>query len=77
MTSAKKRKLLLNGKSTINFPSSEDLSAFLPDLELDALNKRKEKSQAIINSKMSSRPKPCVTSEEKTPGEMVTRVTNC
>ena len=36
-----------------NFPSSEDLSAFLPDLELDALNKTKEQSQPIINSKKS------------------------
>ena len=50
-----------------DFPSSEDLSAFLPDLELDALNKTKEQSQLIINSKKS-----CVTSEEKTPDEMVT-----
>ena len=31
--------------------------------------------QPIINSKMSTRPKPCVTSEEKTPGEMVTSQT--
>ena len=54
-----------------NFPSSEDLGAFLADLKLDALNKTKEQSQPIINSKMSTRPKPCVTSEEKTPGEMV------
>ena len=54
-----------------NFPSSEDLSAFLADLKLDALNKTKEQSQPIINSKMSTRPKPCVTSEEKMPGEMV------
>ena len=50
-----------------DFPSSEDLSAFLADLKLDALNKTKEQSQLIINSKKS-----CVTSEEKTPGEMVT-----
>ena len=50
-----------------DFPSSEDLSAFLADLELDALNKTKEQSQPIINSKKS-----CVTSEEKTPDEMVT-----
>ena len=34
-----------------DFPSSEDLSAFLADLELDALNKTKEQSQPIINSK--------------------------
>ena len=47
-----------------DFPSSEDLSAFLADLE-----------QPIINSKMSTRPKPCVTLEEKTPGEMVTSQT--
>ena len=58
-----------------NFPSSEDLSAFLADLKLDALNKTKEQSQPIINSKMSTRPKRCVTSEEKTPGEMVTSQT--
>ena len=51
-----------------DFPSSEDLSAFLADLELDL-------EQPIINSKMSTRPKPCVTSEEKTPGEMVTSQT--
>ena len=38
-----------------NFPSSEDLCAFLADLELDALNKTKEQSQPIINSKMSAR----------------------
>ena len=50
-----------------DFPSSEDLSAFLADLKLDALNKTKEQSQLIINSKRS-----CVTSEEKTPSEMVT-----
>ena len=50
-----------------DFPSSEDLSAFLADLELDALNKTKDQSQPIINSKKS-----CVTSEEKTPDEMVT-----
>ena len=50
-----------------DFPSSEDLSAFLADLELHALNKTKEQSQLIINSKKS-----CVTSEEKTPDEMVT-----
>ena len=53
------------------FPSSEDLSAFLADLELDALNKTKEQSQPIINSKISTRPKPCMTSVEKTPGEIV------
>ena len=53
-----------------DFPSSEDLSAFLADLELDALNKTKEQSQPIINSKKS-----CVTSEEKTPDEMVTSQT--
>ena len=58
-----------------DFPSSEDLSAFLADLKLDALNKTKEQSQPIINSKMSTRPKRCVTSEEKTPGEMVTSQT--
>ena len=50
-----------------DFPSSEDLSAFLADLKLDALNNTKEQSQLIINSKKS-----CVTSEEKTPGEIVT-----
>ena len=50
---------------------SEDLNAFLADLELDALNKTKEQSQPIINSKISRRLKPCVTSEEKTPGERV------
>ena len=53
-----------------DFPSSEDLSAFLADLELDALNKTKEQSQPIINPKKS-----CVTSEEKTPDEMVTSQT--
>ena len=53
-----------------DFPSSEDLRAFLADLELDALNKTKEQSQLIINSKKS-----CVTSEEKTPSEMVTSQT--
>ena len=53
-----------------DFPSSEDLSAFLADLEMDAINKTKEQSQAIINSKTS-----CVTSEEKTPDEMVTSQT--
>ena len=58
-----------------NFPSSEDLSAFLADLKLDALNKTKEQSQPIINSKMSTRPKSCVTSEEKTPNEIVTSQT--
>ena len=58
-----------------DFPSSEDLSAFLADLELDAINKTKEQSQPIINSKMSTRPKPCMTSEEKTPDEMVTSQT--
>ena len=58
-----------------DFPSSEDLSAFLADLEMDSLNKTKEKSQPITNSKKSSRPKPCVTSEEKTPNEMVTSQT--
>ena len=51
-----------------DFPSSEDLSAFLADLEVDL-------EQPIINSKMSTRPKPCVTSEEKRPGEMVTSQT--
>ena len=45
------------------FPSSEDLSAFLADLELDALNKTKEQSE------------PCVTSEEKKPSEIVTSQT--
>ena len=55
-----------------DFPSSEDLSAFLADLELDAINKTKEQSQPIINTKMSTRPKPCVKSEGKTPGKMVT-----
>ena len=50
-----------------DFPSSEDLSAILADLELDTINKTKEQSQPIINSKISTRPKPCVTSEEKTP----------
>ena len=35
-----------------DFPSSEDLSAFLADLELDALNNMtKERFQPIINSK--------------------------
>ena len=58
-----------------DFPSSEDLSAFLADLELDTINKPKEQSQPIINSKISTRPKPCVTSEEKTPDEMVTSQT--
>ena len=58
-----------------DFPSSEDLSAFLADLKLDALNKTKEQSQPIINSKMSTRPKPCMTSEEKTPDEIVTSQT--
>ena len=52
-----------------DFPSSEDLSAFLADLELDAINKTKEQSQPITNS---TRPKPCMTSEEKTPDEIVT-----
>ena len=55
-----------------DFPSSEDLSAFLADLELDTINKTKEQSQPIINTKMSTRPKPCVKSEGKTPGKMVT-----
>ena len=36
-------------------------------MKLDDLNKTKEQSQLIINSKKS-----CVTSEEKTPGEIVT-----
>ena len=36
------------------FPSSEDLSAFLADLELDALNKTKEQSKPFINSKIST-----------------------
>ena len=58
-----------------DFPSSEDLSAFLADLKLDALNKTKEQSQPIINSKMSTRPKPCMMSEEKTPDEIVTSQT--
>ena len=58
-----------------DFPSSEDLSVFLADLELYAINKTKEQSQPIINSKISTRPKPCVTSEEKTPGEIVTSKT--
>ena len=58
-----------------DFPSSGDLSAFLADLELDAINKTKEQSQPIINSKISTRPKACVTSEEKTPDEMVTSQT--
>ena len=44
-------------------------------MELDVLNKTKEQSQPIINSKISSRPKPCVTSEEKTTGEIVTSQT--
>lgn len=47
-----------------DFASSEDLSAFLADLELDALNKTKDQSQPIINSKKS-----CVTSGEKTPDD--------
>ena len=58
-----------------DFPSSEDLSAFLAELELDTRNKTKEQSQPIINSKISTRPKPCVTLEEKTPDEMVTSQT--
>ena len=58
-----------------DFPSSEDLSAFLADLKLDTINKTKEQSQPIINFKISTRPKPCVTSEEKTPDEMVTSQT--
>ena len=57
------------------FPSSEDLTAFLADLELDALNKTKEQFQPIINSKISSGHKSCVTSEEKTPDEIVTSQT--
>ena len=57
------------------FPSSEDLSAFLADLELDALNKTKEQFQPSINSKISSGPKSCVTSEEKTRDEIVTSQT--
>ena len=57
------------------FPSSEDLSAFLADLELDALNKTKEQSQPFINSKISGRPKPCLTSEEKKPSEIATSQT--
>ena len=44
-------------------------------MELDTLNKTKEQSQPIINSKISTRPKPCVTLEEKTPGEIVTSQT--
>ena len=55
-----------------DFPSSENLSAFPADMEMDALNKTIEQSQPIINSKKSSRPKPCVKSEGKTPGEIVT-----
>ena len=43
-----------------DFPSSENLSAFPADMEMDALNKTTEQSQPIINSKKSSRPKPCV-----------------
>ena len=39
------------------------------------MNKTKEQSQPFINSKKSSRPKPCVTSEGKTPGEIVTSQT--
>ena len=39
-------------------------------MELDTINKTKEQSQPIINSKKS-----CVTSEEKTPGEIVTTQT--
>ena len=58
-----------------DFPSSEDLSAFLADLELDTINKPKEQSQPIINSKISTRPKPCVTLEEKTSCEIVTSQT--
>ena len=58
-----------------DFPSSEDLSAFLADLELDTINKAKEQSQPIINSKISTRPKPCVTLEEKTSCEIVTSQT--
>ena len=58
-----------------DFPSSEDLSAFLADLELDTINKTKEQSQPIINSKISTRPKPCVTLEEKTSCEIVTSQT--
>ena len=57
------------------FPSSEDLSAFLADLELDALNKTKEQFQPIINSKISGGPKSCVTAEEKTRDEIVTSQT--
>ena len=34
-----------------DFPFSEDLSAFLADLELDTINKTKGQSQPIINSK--------------------------
>ena len=41
-------------------------------MEMDALNKTIKQSQPIINSKKSSKPKPCVKSEGKTPGEMVT-----
>ena len=55
-----------------DFPSSEDLSAFPSDLELDAINKTKEQSQPITNS---TRPKPCMTSEEKIPGEIATSQT--
>ena len=45
-----------------HIPSSEDLSAFLADLELDAINKTKEQSQPIINSKISTRPNASVNS---------------
>ena len=55
-----------------DFPSSEDVSAFPSDLELDAINKTKEQSQPITNS---TRPKPCMTSEEKIPGEIATSQT--
>ena len=44
-------------------------------MELDAINEAKEQSQPIINFKISTRPKPCVTSEEKTPCETVTSQT--
>ena len=42
---------------------------------MHALSKTKEQSQPIINSKMSTRPKPCMMSEEKTPDEIVTSQT--
>ena len=39
------------------------------------MNKTKEQSQPFINSKISGRPKPCVTSEEKKPSEIATSQT--